>query len=352
MNKISLLKQFLPGLLPLFVFIIADEIWGSLVGMYVAIGFGIAQLIIIYFKEKRLDNFVILDTLLITVMGVISIILENDIFFKLKPALIEVIFCSILAISAFSKVDIMLAMSKRYMNNMTLNNAQVKAFKNSQKVLFYIFFAHTLLVFYSAFYMSKEAWAFISGGLFYIIFGIYFLFEFFKNKVRSKKTEWVPLVDEEGKVIGKAPRQECHSNNSLLHPVVHLHVFNSKNELYLQKRPSWKDVQPDKWDTAVGGHINLNETIENALRRESNEELNIKSFNPVFITKYIWKSEIESELVFTYYALIDEPIQPNEKELSGGKFWKISEIKNNIGKEIFTPNFENEFSILRKFKLL
>ena len=352
MNKIQLLKQFLPGLLPLFVFIIADEIWGTQVGMYVAIGFGIAQLIIIYFKEKRLDSFVILDTLLITVMGGISIILENEIFFKLKPALIGLIFCSILAISAFTKVDIMLAMSKRYMNNMTLNDTQIKAFKNSQKVLFFIFFIHTLLVFYSAFYMSKEAWAFISGGLFYIIFGGYFLFEFIKNKIRTKQIEWFPLVDNEGKVIGKAPRHECHSNNTLLHPVVHLHVFNSKNELYLQKRPSWKDVQPDKWDTAVGGHISINETIEKALKRESNEELNLNSFNPVFITKYVWKSDVESELVFSHYTIIDEQINYNKNELADGKFWKISDIKSNIGKNIFTPNFENEFTILQKLKLI
>lgn len=39
----------------------------------------------------------------------------------------------------------------------------------------------------------------------------------------------------------------------LLHPVVHLHLFNSRGELYLQKRPEWKDIQPGRWDTAVGG---------------------------------------------------------------------------------------------------
>jgi isopentenyldiphosphate isomerase len=42
--------------------------------------------------------------------------------------------------------------------------------------------------------------------------------------------------------------------------VVHLHVFNSRGELYLQKRPEWKDIQPGKWDTAVGGHIDLGES--------------------------------------------------------------------------------------------
>ena len=56
--------------------------------------------------------------------------------------------------------------------------------------------------------------------------------------------ELFPLVDEEGNIIGSITRQEAHSGTKQLHPVVHLHLFNSKGELYLQLRPSWKDVQP------------------------------------------------------------------------------------------------------------
>ena len=63
--------------------------------------------------------------------------------------------------------------------------------------------------------------------------------------------EMFPIVDEQGNITGAATRGECHSGSKLLHPVIHLHVFNSKGDLYLQKRPEWKDIQPGKWDTAV-----------------------------------------------------------------------------------------------------
>ena len=66
--------------------------------------------------------------------------------------------------------------------------------------------------------------------------------------------EMFPVVDEDGNILSAATRGECHSGSKLLHPVVHLHVFNSRGELYLQKRPEWKDIQPGKWDTAVGGN--------------------------------------------------------------------------------------------------
>jgi len=79
------------------------------------------------------------------------------------------------------------------------------------------------------------------------------------------KEEWFPLVDEKGETIGKATRKECHSGSKMLHPVVHLHIFNKAGDLYLQKRSINKDIQPGKWDTAVGGHIDYGETVEDAL---------------------------------------------------------------------------------------
>ena len=104
----------------------------------------------------------------------------------------------------------------------------------------------------------------------------------------DNQEEKFPIVDEAGNVIGSATRGECHSGSKLLHPVVHLHVFNSKGEIYLQRRPDWKDIQPGKWDTAVGGHIDYGETPEEALRREVREELGITDFVAERIARKNW----------------------------------------------------------------
>lgn len=159
----------------------------------------------------------------------------------------------------------------------------------------------------------------------------------------DNQLEIFPLVDEEGVVVGKATRGECHSGSKLLHPVVHLHVFNSRGDIYLQRRPDWKDIQPGKWDTAVGGHIDYGETPEVALRREVREELGITDFEPVFIGKYVFESQRERELVYVNRTVYDGLIQPSTDELDGGRFWTMQELRDAMGKEVLTPNFESEF---------
>ena len=155
-------------------------------------------------------------------------------------------------------------------------------------------------------------------------------------------SELFPIVDNDGRTIGSATRGECHSGSMLLHPVVHLHLFNSSGDLYLQRRPDWKDIQPGKWDTAVGGHVDFGEDTDDAIRREIREELGLTDLALTKITSYIFQSTREREYVNVYTAVSDIEPTPSD-ELDGGRFWSRSEIGNAIGQGIFTPDFENEY---------
>lgn len=161
------------------------------------------------------------------------------------------------------------------------------------------------------------------------------------NKDNSE--ELLPRVDSEGTVIGSVKRGEAHSGKKVLHPVVHLHLFNSKGYLYLQLRPEWKTVQPDKWDTACGGHISYGESVEDALQREVEEELGIRDFNAELITQYIFESEVDAEYVYVFKTVFDGEVKPSKEELTDGRFFSKEEISDKMGKDFFTPNFESEY---------
>lgn len=160
------------------------------------------------------------------------------------------------------------------------------------------------------------------------------------------KEEWFPLIDETGLVVGKALRSECHSGSMLLHPVVHLHIFDKQGRLYLQRRSMSKEIQPGKWDTAVGGHVDYGETIEEALYREVREELGITDFEPIHNFTYLFQSSVEREMVYSYRTIYEGDIVIDPEEIDEGRYWDIDEVLAHMGKGVFTPNFEDEFQRL------
>jgi isopentenyldiphosphate isomerase len=360
MNRNDLLKNFALGFIPLFIFIIADEIWGTEIGLIVAIISGILQMLITYIIQRNFDKMIAFDTGLIILFGGISIAFNDDLFFKLKPAFVESIMLVLFGIHAFSEKPVLLMMSKRYMGNVEFQPAQLNMMKTMSRLLFAVIFIHTGLIIYASLFLSKEMWAFISGGLFYIMFALVFIgqwiyVKFFKKSGSKDQSneEWVDIVTEEGKITGKAPRSAVHGNPDLIHPVVHLHLINNKGQLFLQKRSQTKSEFPGLWDASVTGHISAGESIEKALMREAQEEIGIKLNRDIRpLAKYVIRSNWESELIYSFIMNYDGTFTFDNNEVETGKFWSSFEINRMSGSGIFTPGLEQDIKILKKAKIL
>lgn len=161
--------------------------------------------------------------------------------------------------------------------------------------------------------------------------------------------EILEIVDENGRVLRLAPRAEIHGNPSLLHRVVHVLVFNSEDELLLQKRSMSKDVAPGKWDTSVGGHVGPGEELSVAARRELIEELGVDC--PMeYLYSYTHSNPYETEIVHTYKSAHDGPFSFNEEEIDEVRFWSIEEIKNKIGTGELSDNFKHEIRTYLDFR--
>ena len=163
--------------------------------------------------------------------------------------------------------------------------------------------------------------------------------------------EMLPLIEPDGIVYGQAPRAWCHSGTSALHPVVHLQIMDREGNVYLQKRSMLKNRWPGRWDMAVGGHVSYGERILETLYREAAEELGLTEFNPSYLGKYVFETRRDKELVVVF-AFIGHPnLDPDNAEVTEGRWWTQAEIASSLGKNVFTPSFEDEFSRIRE-KLL
>ena len=160
-------------------------------------------------------------------------------------------------------------------------------------------------------------------------------------------SEWFPIVEPTGMVIGRSSRQYCHGGAKPLHPVIHIHIIDRMSRIYLQKRSMRKDIQPGKWDTAVGGHVAYGEMIFEAVHREAEEELRFTEFNPIHLLTYEFESPVEREMVNVFAAVGSFDLHPDLDEVDEGRWWELVDIDASIGKGVFTPNFESEFAMIR-----
>lgn len=132
------------------------------------------------------------------------------------------------------------------------------------------------------------------------------------------------VVDEEDRVTGQHSRHEVH-RQKLLHRAVHIFVFNSRGELFLQRRSRWKDVHPLRWDSSAAGHVNSGDTYAGTAPREIEEELGV-SAEVEEIAKLPPSQATGWEHVRLYRARHEGPFKLNPAELDGGGFFTLEQI--------------------------
>ena len=147
-------------------------------------------------------------------------------------------------------------------------------------------------------------------------------------------------------VIGKATRREIHQKQ-LIHRSIHILVFNSNKQIFLQKRSNTKDENPGIWDTSSAGHVDAGETYDECAERELWEELRIKE-SLKLLAKIKACKETYQEHVQVYVCKTNASITINRNEISEGKYFDWATLPNIIqsNTEIFTSSFK---LILKRF---
>lgn len=137
-------------------------------------------------------------------------------------------------------------------------------------------------------------------------------------------TERFPVVDEEDQLLGNAPRDEVHGNN-LRHRAVHILIFNSLGELFLQKRSPWKDRHPLLWDSSAAGHVEAGEEYDATAIRELEEELGVTA-ELVRLAKLPASERTGQEFIWVYRTQHDGPFTLAPSEIEHGEFFPTNVV--------------------------
>jgi isopentenyldiphosphate isomerase len=148
----------------------------------------------------------------------------------------------------------------------------------------------------------------------------------------GKEQELICQVDANDHLIGPCLRGDAH-RLGLRHRAVHILVFNSQGELFLQKRSSTKDVNPGLWDTSAAGHVDFGESYEESARRELAEELGIESAEPLTpLFKLEASADTGFEFVYVYQLTYDGELRLEPLEIMEGRWFGLAELENWIGR--------------------
>lgn len=156
--------------------------------------------------------------------------------------------------------------------------------------------------------------------------------------------EYLYLVDENNKVLGKALRSEVRKKN-LPHRGVIIFILNSKREILITKRAMTKNTYPGLFEVGQGGAVAYGESYEESAKREAEEEAGIRNPKLECIYDYHWKNERNDSFGKAYRCVYDGEIKPQKEEIEDYFFISVNKldemIKQNPDK--FVPDSVIEF---------
>ena len=138
------------------------------------------------------------------------------------------------------------------------------------------------------------------------------------------------VVNERDEVIGRQRRSEVH-RLGLLHRAVHVLVFNSRGQVFLQKRSMSKDRQPGLWDSSASGHLDSGEDYDACAVREVREEIGLHlNGPPQRLFKLRASPETDQEHVWIYRCEAEGPFQLHPEEIERGDWFSPEEVSRRM----------------------
>jgi len=202
-------------------------------------------------------------------------------------------------------------------------------------------------------YLEITLYTIVPIGIIVVTYIVYEIFRVRALNLRLKKEEWLPIVTENGDVIGKIAKSvSMKMKNKHLHPLVRIALV-SHNKIYLQERATNRVLDPGKLDYPFEKYVLFGHEIPEAVKNVVRKVMGNKTCSPPqFILKYTFENENTKRLILLFVIKIENEDMITRNENMHGKFWTIKQIEESFKDEIFSENFELEYEYLKNKILL
>ncbi|KZL90377.1 NUDIX hydrolase [Clostridium magnum] len=144
------------------------------------------------------------------------------------------------------------------------------------------------------------------------------------------------IYDKNRNLTGRTMERGSEFYKGDFHLVIHVCIFNSKNEMLIQQRQPWKKGWPNMWDVTVGGCAVSGETSIEAAEREMFEEIgyeiDLSDERPFFTINF--------EVGFDDYYLVEREIEIKDLTL---QYEEVQSVKWASKDEILQLVKERKF---------
>lgn len=339
--------------LPALVFMLVDDFLGENAAWKISFPVAFALMFYVFFVYKRMFLWHGVLAVCYLIIGFASSLVPETNFVYIY--IDEIIFIFFIFMMFGQKETLERIASKTLPHQLPMSNNENELFKMARWLLIIVLaYVISALIF--------ETFSNINNGkLFYlrIFYALSIialaLFETIRVVIvrdRLIKEDWLPIVDENGKVVGSVQYQPDTPNQErLMHPVVRLYLVDNGRIFMHQRKPDDKS-EPLHWDASLSRQVRMSESIESTLHKFTQKFYNLEEQKFLFLTNYIYHGKFSNQYIYLFVTCKTEGLQPQEKELYVTKWWTQKQIDENLGAGVFTERFEKEYGILKRSGLL
>lgn len=340
--------------LPTLVFIVVDDFWGLNNAWKISFPVAFALVFYVYFQYRRMFIWHGVLAVGYLIVGLLSTIASE--ILPVFGYVDELVFFILLTIMIFQKKSLGKIAYKTLPHELPLSNNENELFRVAKILmmitLFYLLVALVLEALNAPdqerlLNIVKYCYAFGVGFI-----GIFETIRVFIVRNRLINEDWLPVVDEEGKVTGSVQYQPgTESESRLMHPVVRLY-FIENGKIFLQQRNPNDRSEPLHWDASLSRQVRMSESIIMALKKFTRKLYQIEPLKYLFLTNYIYHGKFSNQYIYLFVLCKSDGIQPQEGEVYLTKWWTQKQIEAELGAGVFTERFEKEYEYLKRSGLL